>query len=114
MFNLEIKDGQLDCENQSPSPTPASPAPAAFETLAAYNHGNTWRPCARRGLERSCRHVCRLPRNHLKFSGKWPPITAFNKMARIDPITSNELFEVLADWNVILTHSWPDDPQVSP
>nr|WP_290916264.1 hypothetical protein [Hyphomonas sp. 34-62-18] len=42
------------------------------------------------------------------------PNKAFNKMARIDPITSNELFEVLADWNVILTHSWPDDPQVSP
>jgi hypothetical protein len=35
-------------------------------------------------------------------------------VVRIDPITSNTLFEVLADWNVILTHSWLDDPQVSP
>lgn len=37
-----------------------------------------------------------------------------DKLARLDGATSNELFEVLADWNTYLEHRDPGDPPVPP
>jgi hypothetical protein len=37
-----------------------------------------------------------------------------NQVARLDGATSNELFEVLADWNTFLEHRKSSDLQVPP